>query len=204
MIENMLLLNWWVATGVLFLEIALLGKLFSLLMVTFATGETKKNFLELIYKTKQKIFEKFGLDVLSDKFLLACIFVFSFASMFLSLVYSEIFLQIPCALCWYERIFMYSTAIMSFFALIKKETINSQIKNIFLFSVLGAGVSLYHHILQMTASTSSHLPCPISGGDCAKRLLFEYGHITFPWMAFVLFVFFIIIIILQKKLKESL
>ena len=187
----------------LLLEMALLGKLFSLVIVVFVKSEVKRNFIDIIYKTKQNILEKFSIDVLSDKFLLTCIFLFSLFSALMSLVYSEIFLQIPCALCWYERIFMYGTVILSAIGLFKNPPQN-QTKNILVFSIFGAIISLYHHILQMTASTTSHLPCPVSGGDCAKRLIFEYGHITFPWMGFVLFVFFIVIIILQSKLRKNL
>jgi hypothetical protein len=50
MIENLALLNWWAATGILFLELALLGKLASLLIVTFAGGEFKKSFTNIVYK----------------------------------------------------------------------------------------------------------------------------------------------------------
>ncbi len=200
MLENMLLLNWILGTGILFLEFAFLGKFISLLIVTFGKGNFKKSYLEIVYKTKERIFTKFGLDVLSDKFLIFFVFIFSLVSSMLTLVYSEIFLQIPCALCWFERIFMYGILILSAIALTKNPPQN-QIKNIFIFSIFGAAFSFYHHILQMTAGANSHLPCPTSGGDCAKRLIFEYGHITFPWMAFVLFAFFIVIILLQKKLK---
>lgn len=201
MLENMLLLNWWLATGTLFLEIAFLGKFLSLLIVTFSKGKLKENYLQTVYKTKQNIFEKFNLNILSEKFLLFFVFIFSFFSSAMTLVYSEIFLQIPCALCWFERIFMYGIMILSVIGLMKNPPQN-QTKNIFVFSILGAIVSFYHHILQMSASVNSHLPCPTSGGDCAKRIIFEYGHITFPWMAFVLFMFFIIIILLQKKLNK--
>jgi disulfide bond formation protein DsbB len=194
-----------VAKGVLLLEFALLGKLISLLIVTFAGGEFKKSFIQIVYKTKQNIFHNFGLEVLSDKFLIFFIFIFSLTSSVMTLVYSEIFLQVPCALCWFERIFMYGVVLLSGLALLspqfKNEGYRVQVNNILVFSILGAMVALYHHVLQMTAAAGSHLPCPTSGGDCAKRLIFEYDHITFPWMAFVLFVFFIVIILLQRKLK---
>jgi hypothetical protein len=71
-----------------------------------------------------------------------------------------------------------------------------------IFSIFGAIVSLYHHVLQISATTSSHLPCPVSGGDCSKMIIFEYGHITFPFMAFILFIAFIITILFAKKLNK--
>ncbi len=217
MLENMLILNSWVATGVLIFEIAALGKLFSLIILSIkitpnpslqkrgAFQRIREILLENIYVTKQNIFQKFGLDVLSDKFLLVFIFLFSLFASIMTLVYSEIFLQVPCSLCWFERIFMYGIVIISATALWSNRELEQKgiLKYITNFSILGAIFSLYHHTLQMAASFGSHLPCPSSGGDCGKRILFEYGHITFPWMAFVLFVFFIIIILLQRKLKSN-
>jgi disulfide bond formation protein DsbB len=202
MIETMLTLNSWIALGVLIFEIAVLGKLISLIIMSLGDDNNfKKNFKETVYGTKQKIFHNFGWDVLSEKFLLVFIFLFSLLASILTLVYSEIFQQVPCALCWFERIFMYGIVVLSGIGLTKNPPLNQQ-KNIFVFSIFGAIISLYHHVLQMTAGIGSHLPCPTSGGDCAKRIIFEYGHITFPWMAFVMFAFFIIIILLQKRLKK--
>jgi len=204
MLENMLILNSWIATGVLIFEIAVLGKLFSLIVVSLdKENNFRKKFIESIYGRKIEIFQKFGLDVLSDKFLLVFIFIFSLFASVMTLVYSEIFMQVPCALCWFERIFMYGIVVISATALWSNRELEQKgiLKYIVNFSILGAIFSLYHHILQMAASFGSHLPCPTSGGDCGKRIIFEYGHITFPWMAFVLFAFFIIIILLQRKLK---
>ncbi len=82
---------------------------------------------------------------------------------------------------------MYGIVVMSGLGLWRKEA-----RNIFpyinIFAIFGLVVSLYHHFLQMFATSSGHLPCPVSGGDCAKRIIFEYGHITFPWMAALVFI----------------
>jgi disulfide bond formation protein DsbB len=133
------------------------------------------------------------------------IFLSSLFASAMTLIYSEIFLQIPCALCWFERIFMYGTLLLSGLSLFEPHPTHYhfQLKNILIFSIFGAFISLYHHILQMTAAVGSHLPCPSSGGDCAKRIMFEYGHITFPWAATILFAFFISIILIQNKLRQE-
>jgi disulfide bond formation protein DsbB len=124
----------------------------------------------------------------------------------MTLVYSEYFGVIPCALCWFERVFMYGITILSGFSIcLARVPLARQIQlgNILVFSIFGAIISLYHHVLQMTANVNSHLPCPASGGDCAKRLIFEYNHITFPYMAFVLFSFFIILILTTQFYQKS-
>jgi hypothetical protein len=53
MIETMLTLNSWIALGVLIFEIAVLGKLFALIIMSFGDDNNfKKNFQETVYGTK--------------------------------------------------------------------------------------------------------------------------------------------------------
>jgi disulfide bond formation protein DsbB len=198
MLENMLLLNWWVATGVLFLEIGVIGKLISLILVTY-----NSDFRNFILEISKNIKDKFNIDVLSEKFLIFFIFVFSLFSSILTQVYSEIFLQVPCALCWWQRVFMYGVVVISGTSLFARNNQEEKgiIKYLLNFSILGFGFAIYQHAMQMFALYGTHLPCPVSGADCSKMTLFEYGHITFPWMAVVLFGFFIAIIFLHRRLK---
>lgn len=208
MLENMLILNKWVATGTLLLEIGLLVKLLSLIILSLPDSSVKKDFKKLINDVSESILNNFNLEVRGEKFLLGCIFVFSFFTSAMTLVYSEIFLQIPCALCWFQRIFMYGIVVLNGIALFgtgksenKKVVQKFQLNNILVFSVFGFFFAIYQHLEQFLALYGTNLPCPVSGADCAKMTLFEYGHITFPWMAVVLFAFFIVIILLQRKLK---
>jgi disulfide bond formation protein DsbB len=200
MLETMLQLNWYVATGVLILEIGFLGKLLSLLIVTFGKGKLKTQYLSLVDNVARDIKNKFSLDVLSARFLVFCIFVFSLASSIMTLVYSEIFLQEPCALCWWQRVFMYGIVVLSGQSLWCKTEKNVR-EYILSFSVFGFLFALYQHFEQILALYGTHLPCPVSAVDCSKMTVFEYGHITFPWMAVVLFAFFVVIVLLQKKLE---
>ncbi len=200
MLENMLVLNSWVATGTLIFEIAILGKLISLIIMSMKDSEFKNSYKEVIYGTKESIFKSLGVNVFSDRFLVAFIFIFSLLASVMTLVYSEVFLQEPCSLCWFQRIFMYGIALMSAMALYFREE-KFITRYIVGFSFFGALFALYQHAEQMLALTGTHLPCPASSADCSKMTLFEYEHITFPWMAAVMFVSFIIIIYLQRKLK---
>ncbi len=183
MLDQMFTLNSILGAGTLFLEIFLVA----IILLFIFNKDLLKNLCE---------------KYLTSKNLLILIFLFSVSASILTLVYSEYFGQVPCALCWFGRIFMYGVVVLSGTTLLlSKEELEEDfaLKNIFNFSILGAVVSLYHHILQVTAGSGSHLPCPASSGDCAKILVFEYGHITFPFMAFVLFIFFILAIFLRMR-----
>lgn len=114
----------------------------------------------------------------------------------MSLVYSEHFGVIPCGLCWMSRVFLYPLAFILPLAWYRSE------KSIALYGIVLAGIgsliALYHHYLQMTGG--GNLPCPASGaGDCAKRIIFEFGYITFPLIAFSCFVFIIALLLFVMR-----
>jgi disulfide bond formation protein DsbB len=192
MTEKLLLLNNLVATGTLVSEIVLA------LFVIYFTLNRKSfyKFINNLTNIQNKISKSW------TQLFLILVFILSLAASTMTLVYSEYFGVIPCALCWLERIFMYSTVILSGSALYFRDE-RFIFRYINVFAVFGLVISLYHHILQMTATASSSLPCPASGGDCAKRLIYEYGHITFPWLAVVLFATFIFIYFINKNLENK-
>lgn len=102
----------------------------------------------------------------------------------MSLVYSEYFGVVPCGLCWLARTFMFSLAVVLPLAWWRGE--RSIAPYGIALAVVGAAVSLYHHYIQMGGT--SVLPCPASGaGDCAKRIIFEFGFVTFPLVGFACF-----------------
>ncbi len=114
----------------------------------------------------------------------------------LSLVYSEYFGVVPCGLCWSERVFLYPLAFILPLAWFRRD------RSIALYGIVLAGVgaliSLYHHYMQMTGGHA--LPCPASGvGDCAKRIIFEFGYVTFPLIAFSSFAFIIALLLFVHR-----
>jgi disulfide bond formation protein DsbB len=118
---------------------------------------------------------------------LAIVFFASLIGTILTLVYSEIFGFIPCGLCWLQRVFLYPMVILSAVALWKKD-FGIAVYLMWL-SVFGAIVGLYQHYLQMGGSELITCPTAGVGADCAKRIVFEFGYITFPLMAVTLFAF---------------
>ncbi len=117
-----------------------------------------------------------------------------------TLLYSEVFGFVPCSLCWFQRIFLYPQAIVAPLALFMKDTRYTPAYLIAL-SSFGSLFALYQHYLQMSGSP---LPCPAGGGDCGQRIVFEFGYITFPLMAWSLFVLIIVImsIVLMRRAAD--
>jgi len=117
----------------------------------------------------------------------------------LTLVYSEIFGFLPCGLCWLQRVFLYPQVILFALSLWKKDRgIGDYILGL---SVPGFLIALYQHFIQVGGT--SFLPCPATPGaaDCAQRLIFELGYITFPLMAASLFGFLIVLSYIMRRLS---
>lgn len=125
-------------------------------------------------------------------------FVATLGGLLMTLFYSDVLGFEPCPLCWWQRIFLYPQVILFGYVLCrrglhKRAAVDFSIA----LSILGAGVALYQHALQMFGEGS--LPCPATGVSCAQRILFEFGYITFPLMAFSLFAFLIVVMLFVRK-----
>ena len=126
-------------------------------------------------------------------------FLFTLAGTALTIFYSDVLGFLPCGWCWVQRVFLWSQAPMFLIAAIKRDR-TIAIYSI-VFSALGGAVALYQHYLQMGGS--GVLPCPANPGvaDCAQRLIFEFGYITFPLMSASLFAFLIVVMMFVRVRK---
>ncbi|MBP9757589.1 MAG: disulfide bond formation protein B [Candidatus Pacebacteria bacterium] len=167
-------LNQLLGTGTLALQVVTLGLIVALLLRKKVSGFN---------------------DVISQVGALALplAFVSTLVSSALTLYYSDVLGFEPCPLCWWQRVFMYPQVIL--FALALSRNIPVRLISITL-SILGLGVALYHHALQMLPSGS--LPCPATGPSCSQITLLEYGYITYPLMAATLFAFLIVLMIANR------
>jgi len=130
-------------------------------------------------------------------YVLPVVFVLSLAASILTLVYSEIFGFAPCGLCWLQRAFLYPIPVIAAIALLVKDT--GAWRYIVGLSVPGLVIALYQHFIQMGGSDV--LPCPAAPGaaDCAQRLIFEFGYITFPLMAATAFALIVVLMLALRK-----
>ncbi len=103
-----------------------------------------------------------------------------------SLIYSDVLGYLPCKLCWFERICMYPQVVILLVALKKKD--GSELFYAFWLSIIGAAISLYHHLIQVGVFPESAF-CSIGAtGDCSKLFVSTFfGYVTLPMMAFSAF-----------------
>ncbi len=126
------------------------------------------------------------------------VFGVSFVASVLALYYSEVLGFEPCPLCWWQRIFLFPQVVLAGLAAWKKDAYMAEYSIIL--SVFGAGIALYQHVLQMMPG--SGLPCPATGVSCSQRILFEFGYVTFPLMAFTTFAFLIVVMLFVRSQRE--
>lgn len=138
----------------------------------------------LIFLAFRKPFQK--LYALVSPYILPLAFLITLAGSALTLVYSEVFGMIPCFLCWLQRAFLYPMPIILAFGMWRG--FESAWKWVAALAVPGTIVALYQHYLQMGGSAVVACPAIAGAADCGKRLIFEFGYITFPLMAATIFV----------------
>jgi disulfide bond formation protein DsbB len=127
-------------------------------------------------------------------------FIVSFAGIFITLFYSQVLGYAPCDLCWYQRVFLYPQAFLFGYAWYKQD--RGVLPYTLLLSIIGFAVALYHHLLQIGFDIMK--PCSTApfAVDCAKPSFIEFGFVTFPFMAVVLFGFLIVVTMCALKFKK--
>ncbi len=126
-------------------------------------------------------------------------FFVSFGGMSLSLFYSEVMHYAPCDLCWYQRVFLYPQVFLFAYAWYKKD--RAVLPYSLLLSLVGFATGLYHHFLQIGFDLMKPCSSAPFAVDCAKPSFVEFGFVTFPFMAVVLFGFISLLafVAMQKK-----
>lgn len=133
--------------------------------------------------------KNFSLKPLVCTYGLFCAWLLSFVSSVMTLVYSEVFGFVPCGLCWLQRVCLYPQVLLLAVALYSRD--KTVAKYGIVLSIPGVVISLYQHYLQMGGM--EFVTCPKTGADadCATRILFEFGFMTFPLISTFLFTFLI-------------
>lgn len=135
------------------------------------------------------------------------IFLVSGLGTFGSLYFSEIQGLVPCALCWYQRIFLYPI----FFLTATSIGSNQPIPKRFLIalSVPGAIIGFYQWLTQMFPMPDAFVVCT-GGVDCSKIdwtlsqiiPLDFLNFVTLPFLSFLAFLFIVLILLVVFKFQK--
>lgn len=119
-------------------------------------------------------------------------FFITLAGTFLTLYYEHGLQYLPCDLCWYQRIFLYPQVFLFAYAWYKKD--KAILPYILILSIIGLMVAFYHHMLQIGFDLYKPCSTALFAVSCAKPSFIEFGFVTFPFMAVVLFGFLSVLV----------
>jgi disulfide bond formation protein DsbB len=102
-----------------------------------------------------------------------------------SLFFSEIAHFVPCELCWFERICLFPLSIITLLAALAAD---SRVARYLLpLPLAGAGVSIYHLLVERGVVGQSSVCLASAPGGCATRWIDEFGYVTIPVIALTAF-----------------
>jgi disulfide bond formation protein DsbB len=98
-----------------------------------------------------------------------------------SLFYSQIAGFIPCELCWFQRICMYPLSILTLLMAIAGD--HRAARYLLPLPVVGAGVSVYHLLVENGVVPQTQACFASAPGGCATKWTNEFGYMTIPTLA---------------------
>lgn len=107
-----------------------------------------------------------------------------------SLYMSEVANYVPCTLCWYQRIPMYSLAVIVFVAAIRRDL--SVRWYALPLAIIGLVISVYHYFVEWFPQIETNV-CSLTL-PCSNVWFREFGFISLPLMAASAFTFVIAVL----------
>jgi disulfide bond formation protein DsbB len=101
-----------------------------------------------------------------------------------SLWFSEVAHYVPCSLCWYQRIAMYSMAVIAAVSWVRHEA-RVIAPYVLTLAVVGACISTYHYLVEWFPTLESSV-CAVDV-PCTTIWFRKFGFITLPFMAGITF-----------------
>ncbi len=113
-----------------------------------------------------------------------------------SLFFIEIREFPPCALCWYQRVFMFPLVLIFLVGLFPFD--KSIIKYALPLALVGWGFALYHYLLYSGFIPESIQPCS-QGVSCSETYLDLFGFLTIPMLSLISFSTILVLLFLLKR-----
>ena len=113
-----------------------------------------------------------------------------------SLFFREIMEFPPCALCWYQRIFMFPLVLIFLTGLFPFD--KSIIKYALPLAIAGWSIAFYHYLLYSGFIPESIQPCS-QGVSCSETYLDLFGFLTIPMLSLISFSTIVALLFILKR-----
>jgi disulfide bond formation protein DsbB len=117
-----------------------------------------------------------------------------------SLFFSETAGFIPCELCWFQRICMYPLSIVTLLAAAADD--RRAARYLLPLPLVGAGVSVYHLLVENGVVGQSQICLLSAPGGCATKWIDEFGYVTIPTLALTGFALALALLLLAAFAAE--
>jgi disulfide bond formation protein DsbB len=113
-----------------------------------------------------------------------------------SLFFSEVMEFAPCALCWYQRIFMFPLVLVLLIGLFPLD------QNVFKYALpiasVGWAFAFYHFLVYSGFIPERLQPCR-EGVSCSETYIDLFGFLTIPMLSLLSFTAIIILLLIYKR-----
>ena len=141
-----------------------------------------------------------NLNVIIDtKIVFLCFLIATIATLG-SLFFSDVMGFIPCAMCWYQRIFMYPLVLIFFINLLYPD--DKVFKCSIILVIVGLLFSIYHNLLMFGIIPESVVPCA-NGVPCSTEYIDWFGFITIPFLSLIAYSLLFILLMYGIKSKNK-
>lgn len=115
-----------------------------------------------------------------------------------SLFYSQIIGFAPCVLCWWQRVFIFPTAVI--FGTALRRNLSNAWSYAFPLLILALVVAAYQTSADLWGV--SLLPCTAQGGGCDRVYVKAFGYITIPTMSLTTSLYLIAFYLFDRSYKS--
>ncbi len=116
-----------------------------------------------------------------------------------SLYFSEVLHQIPCVLCWYQRITIYPLVFILAVGIMRK-TVDIEYFVLPL-ALTGFGISLYHNLLQYGVLSEALAPC-VANIPCVTNYYIGSSFVTIPLLTLFAYIVIIGCMVIYNRTKN--
>lgn len=113
-----------------------------------------------------------------------------------SIFFSEVMEFAPCALCWYQRIFMFPLVFIFLSGLFPFD--KNVVKYALPIAIVGSVFAVYHSLIYSGIIPQNLQPCS-QGVSCTETYIDLFGFITIPMLSLISFMLIIFLLIALKR-----
>lgn len=118
-----------------------------------------------------------------------------------ALFIGEVLGQMPCTLCWYQRIAMFPLALILGIACLNEDT--SARRYALPLALAGGAVALWHSLLYVGVIAAPLVPCTADGPSCTGDSMTIFGFLPLPFISLISFVLISVLLAFLPLSRET-